>query len=79
MNTLTIVNKFCANNNFMPTELYTTNNGWVIVKYDATERKEYNLFSTAISNSKVFKPNKVKVIFDPIDNRVGFSPRAYKG
>lgn len=78
MNTLTIVNKFCAHNNFMPTELYTTNNGWVAVKYDKTERKEYNRLLTTLSNSKVFKLNRVKVIKDPINNQVGFSPKGYK-
>jgi len=78
MNTLTIVNKFCAHNNFMPSELYTTNNGWVVVKYDETERKEYNRLLTTLSNSKVFKPNRVKVIKDPINNQVGFSPKGYK-
>tara|TARA_R100000742_G_C4161780_1_gene3133 strand:+ start:15 stop:254 length:240 start_codon:yes stop_codon:yes gene_type:complete len=79
MDTLTIVNKFCAHNNFMPTELYTTNNNWVVVKYDETERKEYNRLLTTLSNSKVFKPNKVKVIKDPLNNQVGFSPKGYKG
>ena len=79
MNTLQIVNRFCGFNGFLPTKLYTTGNKWVVVKYDKTERKEYNSFLTTASNSKVFKPNKIKVVFDPLNNQVGFSPKGYRG
>ena len=33
MNTLTLVNKFCAHNNFMPDELYTEGSK-VVVRYN---------------------------------------------
>ena len=74
MSNLTIVNKFCAYNNFMPTELYTEK-GWVVVKYSKKERKEYNAFITAIGNTNIFKSNKIKAICDPMVERVYFAPR----
>ena len=79
MSTLSLVNKFCDHNNFVPTELFTTNNNWVIAKYGEAERREYNRFMSFICNTKSFKRNKVKVILDPVNNRVCFSPKAYRG
>lgn len=77
MTTLTIVNKFCAYNDFMPTELYTENN-WVVVKYAKKERKEYNAFQTAIGNTNIFKLNKIKAICEPMVERVYFSSKGGK-
>lgn len=79
MHTLQIVNRFCGFNSFLPTKLYTTNNNWTVVKYDKTERKEYNSFLRSLHKSKIFKLNKIKVVLDPLNNQVGFSPKGYRG
>ena len=48
METINIVNKFCAFNSFLPTELYTIGLGQVIVKYDESENIEFDSFLLAL-------------------------------
>ena len=44
MNILTIVNKLCSHNDFMPAELYTFNGGDVYVRYELEQKEEFNEF-----------------------------------
>ena len=77
MTTLTIVNKFISNNNFIPTELYTKN-GYVVIKYDKNERNEYEDLMKEICRTSVMKLNKIKVTFVPGENKMLFAPKGGK-
>tara|TARA_R100001443_G_scaffold17872_1_gene28482 strand:+ start:6889 stop:7113 length:225 start_codon:yes stop_codon:yes gene_type:complete len=49
MNILNIVNKFCAHNNFLPTQLFGTKEK-VIVKYNRDQKGEFISFIKKLSN-----------------------------
>ena len=60
MNTLTLVNKFCAHNNFMPDELYTEGSK-VVVRYNTMGKyKEYARLISRTHNSNAFRKNNIE-------------------
>ena len=60
MNTLTIVNKFLAHNNFMPDELYTEGSK-VVVRYTTKGTfKEYTRLTCRTHNSNAFRKNNIE-------------------
>ena len=50
MNIITIVNKMCLHNNFMPSELYTFNGGDVYVRYEVKEKVEFDKLLKKLSD-----------------------------
>ncbi len=82
MLTLTIVNKFLAHNNFMPTELYTTSvntRKTVVVVYDKSQKEECSRFIKKASSvyTKCFRKNNIQVSWSP-NNRIFFALRRNK-
>ena len=61
MNILTIVNKFCANNDFMPVELYSFNGGDVFVKYSDETSMEFHRFMTRLQHSTLRKSGLISL------------------
>jgi|21_taG_2_1085346.scaffolds.fasta_scaffold373347_1 hypothetical protein len=80
MNNLTIVNKFCANNNFVPTELYTTGKytKTVVAVFDKSQKEEYDRFVKKANSpyTKCFEKNNIDISmssnWDSSNNRVFF-------
>ena len=50
MSTLTVINKLCSHNDFMPAELYTFNGGDVYVRYEPEQKEEFDEFLKKLEN-----------------------------
>jgi len=56
MNLITIINKFCLVNSFLPWQLYGSSSE-VVVRYKANEKKEFTNFANLVSNLKLVSLN----------------------
>lgn len=79
MSNLTIVNKFCANNNFVPTELYIIGKytKTVVAVFDKSQKEEYDRFVKKANSpyTKCFEKNNIDISYtnwDSSDNKVFF-------
>ena len=78
MNTLTLVNKFCAHNNFMPDELYTEGSK-VVVRYNTIGKyKEYARLISRTHNSNAFRKNNIDWKLDSAKWKISYTSKGGK-